>query len=230
MDRLILFDLDGTLIRSYAGFVPFNQAIEKTFGLSADIRTVIPDGNTDPLILEDVFDTSKLRVKITKEKWASFAKNLVESYTNAIAQGLTKVIPLTGVLDLVKELAKKKGLHQGVVTGNLEATGRLKLQAAGLALHVGLGAYGSDSRNRVDLPRIAKQRWETVLGRSICSHHCVIVGDTAKDLIAARQNHMKCVLVGTGRYPVEELGLLGPDVCLSDLTDTKAAAEALLNL
>ena len=228
LERLILFDLDGTLIRSRNGFIGFNEAIKRTFGLSADIRTVIPDGKTDPVILEDIFTTANLNVEITEERWQAFAKNLHESYADAIQQGLTGVFALPGVLDLVKALVGVKGLYQGVVTGNLEATGRLKLEAAGLGAYLGLGAYGSDSRDRNSLPRMAKERWARVIGKSLPSGHCTIVGDTPKDLDAARNGQMRCLLVGTGRYPVEELELLEPDVCLSDLTDTEAVVEELL--
>ena len=228
LERLILFDLDGTLIRSLNGFVAFNEAIYKTFGLAGDIRTVIPDGNTDPLILEDIFTTANLKVEITEEKWRAFAQNLYESYTDAIQRGLMRVFPLPGVRELVRELAEVKGIYQGVVTGNLEETGRLKLEAAGLGAYLGLGAYGSDSRDRNDLPGIAKERWAGVIGKSLPSRHCTIVGDTPKDLDAARKNHMRCLLVGSGRYAVEELGLLKPDACLPDFTDTKAVVEALL--
>jgi len=228
LERLILFDLDGTLIRSRNGFVAFNDAIKNTFGFSADIRTVVPDGNTDPVILEDIFTTANLNVEITEERWRAFAKNLHESYADAIQQGLTTVSTLPGVLDLVKALAKVKGLYQGVVTGNLEATGRLKLEAAGLGPYLGLGAYGSDSRNRNDLPGIVRERWARVIGKSLPVGDCIIVGDTPKDLAAARNSRMRCLLVGTGRYLVEELELLEPDACVSDFTDTKAVVNALL--
>ena len=54
MERLILFDLDGTLTRTQNGYVPFNEAILDTFGVVGDIRSVIPDGNTDPQIVRGV--------------------------------------------------------------------------------------------------------------------------------------------------------------------------------
>ena len=229
MTRLVLFDLDGTLLRSHNGFIPFNQAIETTFGIPGDIRTIVPDGNTDPVILEEIFAAAKVDIKITKEKWGAFAENLRQSYARSIQRGLTRFISLSGVLELVKELEEREGVYQGVVTGNLEVTGRLKLDAVGLSPYLKLGAFGSDSPTRSDLPRIARKRWEHTIGASLPAEHCVIVGDTPRDLDAARQNRMKCLLVGTGRYPVEELELLKPDACLSDFTDTKAAMEALLS-
>ncbi len=228
--KLILFDIDGTLTRSHNGFIPFNEAILKTFGIPGDIRTVVPDGNTDPLILEEIFATAHLEVDITEDSWLAFSKNLQESYSHAIREGLTRISPLPGVPELIKELAKVEGLCQGVVTGNLEVTAQLKLEAAGLRPYLNLGAYGSDSRDRFDLPGIAKERWEKKMGCTIAPEECVVVGDTPKDLDAARTNHMRCILVGTGRYPVEELTFFKPDACLSDFKDTKNAVETLMKL
>lgn len=74
---------------------------------------------------------------------------------------------------------------------------------------------------------IAKERCEQWSQQSVSLDCCIIVGDTARDLEAARQNHMKCILVGTGRYPVEELLLSQPDRCLEDLCDTAEVVEAL---
>ena len=45
MKKLVLFDIDGTLTRTQNGYLPFNEAVLKTFGISGDIRTVVPDGN-----------------------------------------------------------------------------------------------------------------------------------------------------------------------------------------
>lgn len=228
--RLIFFDIDGTLTRSHNGFIPFNEAILKSFGFPGDIRTVVPDGNTDPLILEEIFAVARHQVEITQERWRGFEEHLQESYSRAIQEGRAVVRPLPGAMELVRELAAIDEFRQGIVTGNLEVMARLKLEAAGLSPYLGPGAYGSDSRDRNDLPQIAKERWEKKLGSSIAPEHCVIVGDTPKDLAAARKSGMKCLLVGTGRYPVEELALFQPDGCLSDLTSTKSVIESLFGL
>lgn len=228
--KLILFDIDGTLTRSHNGHVPFNEAVLKTFGVVGDIRTVIPDGNTDPLIVEEIFAAAHLEVEITEERWQSFTINLQQSYSRAVRERHTKISPLPGVLELVQGLATIEGFYQGVVTGNLEGIARLKLEAAGLGAYLKLGAYGSDSRDRNNLPQVARERWEKETGSFVAPDHCVIVGDTPKDLEAARKNRMKCLLVGTGRYPVEELAYFRPDACLSDFTSTQAVIETLLGL
>ena len=67
-------------------------------------------------------------------------------------------------------------------------------------------------------------------GRPLLPEQCVVIGDTPKDLAAARHNQMKCVLVGTGRYPVEELRYSEPDECVADLADTESILTMLSNI
>jgi phosphoglycolate phosphatase len=230
MERLILFDIDGTLTRTANGHLPFNQAIFKTFGAAGDIRSVIPDGNTDPQILQEIFLKAKLELTLENGSLERFARNLCDAYTDALRAGSTTIRALPGALALLQALSAEKDFNQSVVTGNFELTAQVKLQAAGLHKYLHRGGYASDSHHRPELLRIAKERWERWSGKFLGPEQCVVIGDTPNDLDAARQNHMKCVLVGTGRYPVEELAYWEPDSCLPDLTDTLAVVSTLSNL
>ena len=230
MERLILFDIDGTLTRTQNGFVPFNRAIVDTFNVTGDIRSVFPDGMTDPHILEEIFAKMEAKISISRGQLIQFADHLRRNYAAALENGTTTIRALAGVPELLESLSVAKQFAQGVVTGNFEATARIKLEAAGLVRHLSLGAYASDSSHRPDLPPIAKRRWEKSAGRAIPSDACVIVGDTPKDLEAARANGMKCVLVGTGRHPIEELRHHAPDAAIPDLTDTGAVIDVLLKI
>jgi phosphoglycolate phosphatase-like HAD superfamily hydrolase len=230
MDRLILFDIDGTLARTQNGYVPFNRAIVETFNVAGDIRSVLPDGMTDPRILEEIFAKARMEITVSADHLVQFALNLRKTYMGALGEGTTTIRALAGVPELLERLSLLGIVSQGVVTGNFEVTARIKLEAAGLASHLTFGAFASDSCHRPDLPAIAKQRWQATAGREIRPEYCVIVGDTPKDLEAARANGMKCLLVGTGRYPVEELQYYAPDACVADLTDTAAITELLLQL
>lgn len=230
MERLILFDIDGTLTRTQNGYLPFNEAILKTFDFAGDIRTVVPDGNTDPLIVMDIFTKSGVEIAVGPERWQRFISQLASSYRDHVARGATTVRPLPGAAALLQQLDGAADFHSSVVTGNFEATAEVKLAAAGLTDYLARGAYASDSDHRPDLPAIARERWEVVTGRSIAAAQCVIFGDTPKDLQCARVNGMKCVLVGTGRYPVEELEYWRPDGCLADLSATQAVVALLAKL
>ena len=227
MERLILFDIDGTLTRTQNGYIPFNEAIRKTFGVAADIRSVIPDGNTDPLIVEEIFAKADHRIMISAEQWRQFNRQLRECYLDAFRGGAARVTALPGALELLKALAEAEGMGGSIVTGNFESVAHVKLETAGLQTYLHRGAYASDSRHRIDLPAIAKERWERASGRSVRADQCIIVGDTPKDLEAARKNGMKCVLVGTGRYPLEELEYYKPDGCVRDLTDADSLSRML---
>jgi phosphoglycolate phosphatase len=230
MKRLLLFDIDGTLTRSHNGYVPFNEAILKTFGVPGDIRSVIPDGNTDPLIVTEIFSKGDILIQDIDDKWEQFSINLRECYSRAIRTGDTAVRALPGAAELLQKLAANDTFNCSVVTGNLEPMAQVKLEAAGLYSYLCRGAYASDSPRRADLPAIAKRRCESALGTSIALSECIVIGDTPRDIEAARHNRMKCILVGTGRYPLQELLNCKADRCLSDLTDTAAVLETLLNI
>jgi phosphoglycolate phosphatase len=227
MERLILFDIDGTLTRTQNGYIPFNEAIQKTFGIYGDIRTVVPDGNTDPMIVKDIFAKANLAIEILDGEWRRFSAHLHDCYKSAVDTGTTTVRALPGAMELLQALSGDKKFHSSVVTGNFEATATVKLEAAGLAPYLCRGGYASDSPRRADLPRIAKARWDDASGKRLLANQCIVVGDTPKDLDAARHNQMKCVLVGTGRYPLEELSYWKPEGCLPDLTDTESILALL---
>jgi len=230
MERLIFFDIDGTLTRTHNGYLPFNDAIMKTFGFAGDIRTVVPDGNTDPLIVKDIFMKAGVGIAVEPEQWQRFTAQLQASYREHVKGGATTIQPLAGAEPLLQHLSAVMEFHASVVTGNFEATALVKLDSAGLGSYLSRGAYASDSEHRPDLPAIARERWEMAAGRTITAGQCVIVGDTPKDLECARANAMRCLLVGTGRYPVEELEYWRPDACVADLTDTQKIVGLLANL
>ncbi len=229
--KIIFFDLDGTLLRSQDGHIAFNRAILDTFGFPGDIRTIRPDGKTDPQILREIFDVARREVYWGPADWQTFSARLEECFTEAISQGSTRVRALSGVPELVRELSRLPDFHLGVVTGNMEVTARLKLQAAGIGEYLGTGAFGSDSAARNELPKIAMKRWSCCLKLPVESSDCVVVGDTPRDFEAARVNKMKCLLVATGRsHPIGELRKLQPDYLLPDFSDTQGAVDALVGL
>jgi phosphoglycolate phosphatase-like HAD superfamily hydrolase len=227
MERLILFDIDGTLTRTENGYVPFNEAILQTFGCNGDIRTVVPDGNTDPLIIQDIFAKANFVFEFQDRIWQQFTVNLRERYHHHVLQGTTKIRALAGADALLRALAANEKICPSVVTGNFEATAEIKLETAGLAPYLCRGAYASDSPVRADLPAIAKARREQLTGSTLLAEHCIVVGDTPNDLQAARQNDMKCILVGTGRYPIEDMRYWEPDACVPDLSDTDEVLRLL---
>ena len=115
MERLILFDIDGTLTRTENGYLPFNEAILKTFAFAGDIRTVVPDGNTDPLIVMDIFTKAGVEIAVGPEQWLQFTAQLASSYRDHVARGATTVRPLPGAAALLQHLSAVMEFHASVV-------------------------------------------------------------------------------------------------------------------
>jgi hypothetical protein len=126
MELLILFDLDGTLTRTQKGYVPFNEAIHETFGVVGDIRSVIPDGNTDPQIVREIFAKANVEKEIDDGQWEQFAKNLWRSYSRALRGATTTVHALPGARN---SLLRKSGAESGRGYRKFRVTAQIKLTA-----------------------------------------------------------------------------------------------------
>ena len=102
----------------------------------------------------------------------------------------------------------------GIVTGNIEATAKLKLKHAGLLEYFderGFGC-GCDHEDRVE---IARHAWE----RAGKPKRAVLIGDTPSDINAAKANGMVSIAVATGGFDFQTLEKAGADFVFEDFTD-----------
>ncbi|HEY8515262.1 MAG TPA: HAD family hydrolase [Candidatus Binatia bacterium] len=227
--RALLFDIDGTLLRSRGSAELFDAAMEEVFGIRGNLRAIRPDGMTDPDIVARLLDGRTPPCgAITPRLLASFEMTLARSLGAAVAAGQVEVWTLPGVEELLAELASRDDVRLGIVTGNMRATARVKLEAVGIAGYFRGGGYGSDSPSRAVLPAVALRRMQRVDGVKLAPERAVVVGDTPHDLHAARAHGMRCVLVATGQFEASELAAAGPDALLEDLSDLPRALEAIL--
>jgi phosphoglycolate phosphatase-like HAD superfamily hydrolase len=117
----------------------------------------------------------------------------------------------------------------GLLTGNLKGGADLKLRAAGVEPdRFAVGAYGSDSGRRTELPPIAAQRAEQRVGRPFTGVDVVIVGDTPDDVACGRPIGARSVAVATGYYDTAALRAAGAAHVFESLADTTAVLDALL--
>ncbi len=227
--RAVLFDIDGTLLRSHGSAEVFDDAVERVFGVRASLRSMRPDGMTDPDIVAALLHGRELPCgPATPRLLASFEMELARGLTRAIADGRVTVRTLPGVTALLGALAERGDVRLGIVTGNMRTTARIKLDAAGIGSYFSAGGYGSDSPARTVLPGVALRRLERVEGRGLDAARAVVVGDTPHDARAARASRMRCVLVSTGQYTRAELEAEQADALLDDLSDTDRTVRAIL--
>ncbi len=136
-----------------------------------------------------------------------------------------------GVEALLRRLDGRPGVVQSVLTGNLAANAALKVAAFGLErwLDMEIGAYGSDDQDRTRLVPIAIDKATRRYRHPFIPEEVWIIGDTPRDLACARAGGARCLLVGTGRYPYDELVKEDADAILPDLTDVDQVEKLLLS-
>lgn len=224
---LILFDVDGTLIRTHgrAGRA-LAGAIQDVFGVEAPLDGYRLSGKTDPQI---VFELLAL-CGWTRESVAPRLGVLLERYLARLDDALPSdsVAVLPGVRELLEALGANDGVRVGLLTGNVQQGAALKLDRAGLAHHFAVGAYGSDAEDRNLLVPVARTRAAACWGDRFDGRRTVVVGDAEADIMCARAGGARSVAVATGGTPIEALRRLEPDALLASLAD-RSALPALLD-
>jgi phosphoglycolate phosphatase-like HAD superfamily hydrolase len=231
MRRLVLFDIDGTiLLTSGAGRRAIVAALAGEVSDTTGFDRVRFDGKTDPQIVAELLGTAGHAV----ERESDRVRAVCERYVGLLARELelpsasTTLMP--GVPGLLDRLEAEPGVVLGLLTGNLAEGAALKLRSGGIAPErFRVGAYGSDSGHRPDLPAIAARRAAPLFGRVPHGAEVVIIGDTPADIACGSGIAARAVAVATGGYSVAELERCGPYAVFEDLGDTEAVLRAVLS-
>lgn len=226
MDRLVLWDVDGTLLAAGdVGAAVFDRAIASALGVVPE-RRVRMSGKTDPQIVAETLDL--LGVDHGPEQIDLVLHHLERELAaaEAVIRAEGRVLP--GVQELLAVLDRRPALHQTLLTGNIAPNALVKVGAFGLDrwLRLDIGAYGSDHADRRQLVPVALRRAGEA-GLAIDPASLWVVGDAANDLACARAGGARCLLVGTGRTPYDELAELGADAVLPDLSEVASVADIL---
>ncbi|MCC6626270.1 MAG: HAD hydrolase-like protein [Chloroflexi bacterium] len=211
----VLFDVDGCLISTGgAGARAWRHAFDRLYGIPADIWQFSEAGMTDP----DVGRLTFARVigrEPTNRELARVLGAYLDRLTVEVEQSPGyRVMP--GVQALLPRLVDA-GALLGLVSGALEAGAHIKLARGGLNRFFSFGGYGSDSRDRGELTRVAIARAGRVCGHALDPAEVLVVGDTPRDVEAAHAAGAVAVGVATGKYTVDELRASGADYVLPNL-------------
>lgn len=226
--RVVCFDIDGTLIwTDGAGRRAIHRALLQILGTAGPIETFRFDWRTDGEIVTRLAEAAGLRPD------AELVARVLERYVAMLEEELarrghrTTVLP--GVTQILGALEARRDCVLGLVTGNVVAGARLKLGSAGIdPARFRVGAFGTDSQARPELPSIAQQRASELLGRPVPGSDLVIIGDTPADVQCGRGIGARAIGVGTAAYTAEQLIAAGADAAFSDLSDVTAVMEAIL--
>jgi phosphoglycolate phosphatase len=227
--RLVLFDIDGTLLLARgAGRRALTAALRDVYGTAGDIDAYNLGGQTDPRIVFDVLEAAGLAREAVRER----LDECFEAYARGLAAEIGdggSVVTLPGVADLVRRLHGDPAVLLGLLTGNIEAGARIKLEPTGLLPYFRLGAYGSDHLDRRQLPSLAARRAHALVGVPFSPHDVVVIGDTPRDVECARHFGAIAVAVATGQYTREALAAELPDLLFDDFRDVESVLPRLLS-
>ncbi len=226
MRRLILFDVDGTLLSTngQAGRA-IGSALRATFGTAGPIEGYAFAGKTDPQIVFELTRLAGLGRAEVEPRLPEVFDRYCARLEEVLGTANTRALP--GVVDVLDALARRGDVAVGLLTGNIRRGAEIKLRAAGLAGRFATGAFGSDREDRNLLVPVARARARETWGEEFPGAATVVVGDAEADIRCARAGGARSVAVASSKTPREALAALAPDALLDSL-DSPGALEALL--
>lgn len=222
MDKLVLFDVDRTLIgRSQCHHDAFSYAFKKVYNVDTDIRIINYGGMTDPAIAIEVLKKVGLKEELILSKLDECMDAIVDYFQKNVKRDTISILP--GVKDLLR-LLEKNGILLGLITGNLEPIAWGKLKTIHLDHYFKLGGFGSDSINRTELVKIAIKK---AVNDFNLNGITFVIGDTPRDIKAGFEANAKTIGVATGTYSREELEKYGSDFVFDNLKDKKGILKII---
>ncbi len=224
--KMILFDVDGTLLATGGvGADALNHAFHEIFGIEEAWQDIIPDGKTDPVIIEEMAVQTlgrSLELSEYEQLCTLYLKHFEVKLKDAPRFRL-----MPGVTPLLEALAARGDILLGLATGNFESAAWMKVERGGIRHFFKFGGFGSDSRDRGELTRTGVLRGLEFLGEGFSTRDIFVVGDTLFDVHAARKAGVRSVAVTTGRFSAQDFNPLAPDGILADLSDARAFLKIL---
>jgi len=200
--HLILFDIDGTLIRGAGmGRRGLERAFAEVFELRMEdypeVRNVAFGGFTDPKILADMARAFGIEPHRFQAHKTQFEEAYYRHLRVTVAQTADKQL-CHGIEELIPRLARNPVVSLGLLTGNLERGARIKLDPFGLNSYFPFGGFGSDHEDRAALAARALEIARVRSGHPIGPEDVLVIGDTEHDIAAGLKNEFLAVGVTTG--------------------------------
>lgn len=208
MIRLVLFDIDGTLIRTGgAGQKAFEEAFRDGFGIGDATRSMSFAGRTDTSLVREGFLLHQ--IPTTPENFQKFFEVYLRWLEVLLKRLNGEVCP--GVHEFMTQLERLESPPAiGLLTGNIRRGAELKLGHYGLWNHFSFGGFGDDHEERNRIAEIALARGRERLGNELTGEEVLVIGDTPLDIACARAIKARVLAVGTGQYTAEELAVENP--------------------
>jgi phosphoglycolate phosphatase-like HAD superfamily hydrolase len=233
--RILLWDIDGTLIHSLktGGYKDYTiPVMEEIFGTSGTLASMRVSGMTDFQIIAEALKEEGFTHQDIRKRIHEVSMRLTQEAKRVTGNGEPFFEVLPGVRETLERLSQEPRYQSALLTGNIEPMAYLKMELVGLEKFFTLpGAFGEESHDRRDLPAIAADRINKHLRSDLRPQQFIVIGDTPNDIACARHFGARVVAVGTGRfYSDEDMLACDPDALLPDLTDSDLVLSTLAAL
>ena len=228
--RIVLFDIDGTLLWSDgAGRRAIHAALREVFG-SIGPEGHRFDGKTDKQIVRELMRHEGHDDAHIDARMDALLVRYVEQLHRELRNPEHIPTRLPGVPEILDALEARDDVTLGLLTGNVGEGAEAKLRAVGIdPSRFLVSAFGSDHEHRPELPAIARRRAGELLGVDVPGDRVVVIGDTPADVTCGREIGARAIGVATGRYSVDELASYGAHAVFRDLTNTSAVVQAIVS-
>ena len=218
-----LFDIDSTLLRTRgAGRAAFAETFRAEFDIESFHGEISFAGRSDRAIVREVFEQHGIEDR--PGTWQRFVQGYLKQLERTLVTRRGSLLP--GVLPLLRAIHERSDIAMGILTGNVAAGARLKLEHYGIDSFFDFGGYGDHHTDRggiaADALGAADAFLRTTHGRSANSALTTVIGDTPEDVRCARCIAAKAIAVATGDSSLADLRAAAPDRAFPDLTDRDA--------
>ena len=217
--KLVLFDIDGTLVDCGGqARLAFADALRHVTGTTGGLDNYDFSGKLDGRIVTDLL----VGMGMSADEVGTTLPEVREAYLERLERSLdvARMTLLPGVGELLQSLAARDNITLGLLTGNWERGGRIKLSRFDLNRYFPFGSFGDDALERTELPPVAMARAAVAVGRAFTSDETVIVGDSQLDVACARAHGIRCLAVATGKTDAAILAAEEPEWLLDTLQGT----------
>jgi phosphoglycolate phosphatase len=222
--RLLLFDIDGTLIHSGgAGVHALKSAFTERFGITDDLHDIEIAGMTDSGIVVSILN--KHKIPATNENVSAFLDSYVHFLSLELPRRVGNLLP--GVLELLEKLKSRPHLVLALLTGNVSRGAQLKLEHYGVWHFFEFGAFADDHHDRNRLGTVARARAKEKHGRQFSASEIDVIGDTPRDIACGKAFGARTIAVATGTWSRAQLTKYQPDFLIDDLSDVEGIIDTL---